>query len=629
MSLPPRETQSFTDASRAADLIIERAGPKIVLGLPLGLGKANLIANALYARAAADPALSLTILTALTLEVPKASSSLEKRFLNPIRERLFEGVPELAYAQAIRNGQLPDNIQVHEFFLLAGQWLNAPSQQQNYISVNYTEASEVIMARGVNVVAQMMAREDDRVSLSCNADLLPDFLKARGAGRADFILVGEINNNLPFMEGEANIPAAELDIMLEGPETQYRLYGPPKLPIDDETYAAGLAVSQLIEDGGTLQIGIGSMGDAIAQSLILRHKHNAAYQEICAHLSEGRAQDYKAHNDIFSEGLFGLSEMLTDGFIPLIDAEIVKREVDGVILQGGFFLGPQSFYQRLKTLPIYLRQKIEMRPISWINALYKDETKKRAQRVKARFVNSAMMATPMGAIVSDGLEDGRVISGVGGQYDFVAQAGALDDALSIICLNATRLKNGQVHSNIVWAYGHLTIPRHLRDIVATEYGAVNLRGKTDAECIMAMLSITDARFQDDLLRQAKQAGKIADNYELPSVYKLNTPSWIKAKLAPLRASGLITDFPFGTDFTKTEQILMPALNVIKNASSSKRKLAKLIAQGVGENPKHHTECLTRMGLEKPQKTSERLERLLILGALKKPYRNRVNRKNSA
>lgn len=615
MAVPTRETQSFTEASQAVDLIIEQVGPKIVLGLPLGLGKANLIANALYARAAADPALSLTILTALTLEIPAASSSLEERFLGPIRERLFDGVPELTYAQAIRNGEIPDNIQVYEFFLLAGQWLSVPSMQQNYISVNYTEASEVIMARGVNVVAQMMAREDDRVSLSCNTDLLPDFLKARRNGTADFLLVGEINTHLPFMEGEANIPTSELDIILEGPDTQYRLYGPPKLPIDDETYAAGLAVSQLIEDGGTLQIGIGSMGDAIAQSLILRHEHNAVYQEICAALSEGRAQDFETHKDIFSEGLFGLSEMLTDGFLPLIDAGIVKREVDGVILQGGFFLGPQPFYERLKTLPNSLRQKIEMRPISWINSLYKDETLKREQRVKARFVNSAMMASLMGAIVSDGLEDGRVISGVGGQYDFVAQAGALDDALSIICLNATRIKNGQVHSNIVWSYGHQTIPRHLRDIVATEYGAVNLRGKTDAECVMAMLSITDARFQEGLLTQAKQAGKIDKDYELPAVYKLNTPSRIQAQIAPLRAAGLISDFPFGTDFTPVEQDLIPALNVIKNASSSKVKMLKLIGQGLGENPQHHEKCLSRMGFQKPQKISERLERLLIMGAL--------------
>ena len=617
MPVLSRETQSFTNAGKAVDQIIERAGPDIVLALPLGLGKANLIANALYARAVADPGLTLTILTALTLEVPQASSSLEKRFLDPINQRLFENVPELAYAKAIRAGQLPDNIQVHEFFLLAGQWLSVPVMQQNYISVNYTQASDVLMARGVNVAAQMIARDGARLSLGCNADLTPDFLKARKNGTTDFIFVGEINSRLPFMEGEAVVPPSELDIILEGPDTQYGLYAPPKLPIDDATYAAGLAVSQLIEDGGTLQIGIGSMGDAVAQSLILRHANNTAHQDVCARLTEGRSPDYETRTDTFSEGLFGLSEMLADCFLPLIDAGIVKREVDGVILQAGFFLGPQAFYQRLKNLPLKARKKIEMRPISWINSLYRDEGIKRAQRVKARFVNSAMMATMMGAIVSDAVEDGRVISGVGGQYDFVAQSDALDDALSIICLKATRLKNGKVHSNIVWSYGHQTIPRHLRDIVVTEYGAVNLRGKTDAECIMAMLSIADARFQDALLSQAKQAGKIAKDYVIPAVYKLNRPSRIQAVLAPLRAAGLISDFPFGTDFTAVEQTLIPALNAIKTASSSKIKMTKIITQGLCVNSQHHKQCLDRLALQKPKKISERVERLLVLGALER------------
>lgn len=616
MSVFARETLSFTEADKAAEQIITRVGPDIVLGLPLGLGKANLIANALFARAAADPGLSLTILTALTLEVPQASSSLHERFLAPINQRLFERVPELAYAKALRSRRLPDNIQVHEFFLLAGQWLNVPETQQNYISVNYTQVSDVLLARGVNVIAQMLAREDDRVSLSCNADLTPDFLKARQSAAADFIFVGEINGNLPFMEGEAVIPRSELDIILEGPDTQYRLYAPPKVPVDDATYAAGLRAAQLIADGGTLQIGIGSMSDALAQGLILRHAHNAAYQAACARLSGGQqADDLKAHNDVFSAGLFGLSEMLADSFLPLIDAGILKRDVDGTILQAGFFLGPQAFYQRLRTLPLEVRKKIEMRPISWINSLHKDEEAKRAQRVKARFVNSAMMVTLMGAAISDGLEDGRIISGVGGQHDFVAQAHALDDALSILCLRATRLKDGKPQSNIVWSYGHQTIPRHLRDIVVTEYGAVNLRGKTDAECIMAMLSITDSRFQDELLLQAKQAGKIDRFYEIPAACRQNTPDRIRDSLAPLRTSRLISDFPFGTDFTPAEQALMSALNAINAARSSKARLAMMVVRGVRMGPQHHLESLTRLGLQKPRKLSERIERWLVLGAL--------------
>src|SRR5262249_4993588 len=149
-----------------------------------------------------------------------------------------------------------------------------------------------------------------------------------------------------------------------------------------------------------------------------------------------------------------------------------------------------------------------MRSVSYVNQLYGPEYElKILQRRDARHVNTAMMVTLLGAAVSDGLEDGRVVSGVGGQYNFVAMAHALPGARSIICVRATRTKNGLVTSNIVWNYGHCTIPRHLRDIVVTEYGIADLRGRTDEECIAALLDIADSRFQEELLAKAKVAGK--------------------------------------------------------------------------------------------------------------------------
>ena len=72
--------------------------------------------------------------------------------------------------------------------------------------------------------------------------------------------------------------------------------------------------------------------------------------------------------------------------------------------------------------------------ISGINEIVGDEAARRAARVDARFVNTAMMATLLGSVISDGLEDGRVVSGVGGQYNFVAQAFALEGARSIISI---------------------------------------------------------------------------------------------------------------------------------------------------------------------------------------------------
>src|SRR2546430_14273639 len=111
-----------------------------------------------------------------------------------------------------------------------------------------------------------------------------------------------------------------------------------------------------------------------------------------------------------------------------------------------------------------------------------------------------MMATLLGAIISDALENGQVVSGVGGQYNFVAQGFALADARSIIVLRATRTAKRRTTSTILWNHGHTTIPRHLRDVVVSEYGIADLPGKTDRDLIAAMLDIADSSFQDKQLR---------------------------------------------------------------------------------------------------------------------------------
>ena len=122
-----------------------------------------------------------------------------------------------------------------------------------------------------------------------------------------------------------------------------------------------------------------------------------------------------------------------------------------------------------------------MTAISYVNELYRDEDAKRRARTNARFLNDAMMATLLGDVISDGLEDGRIVSGVGGQYNFIAQGFALEGARSAIMLHATRTASGKTQSNIRWRYGHTTIPRHLRDIIVTEYGIADIRGKSDRD----------------------------------------------------------------------------------------------------------------------------------------------------
>jgi acyl-CoA hydrolase len=607
----------FSDPARLADAIVDKVGRKIVLALPLGLGKANHIANALYAKAVSDSSISLSIFTALTLEPPRAKSDLERRFLNPIVQRLFAGYPTLDYATAIHNKTLPPNIEVDEFFFEAGQWLHSPYAQQHYISANYTHALQVILARGVNIVGQLVAHRAEETrsaySLSCNPDLTLPLLDLRRVGRADFVFAGQVNSELPFMPGDAEIGEDEFDFLLDGATTDFALFAPPREPVSLADYAAGLHAASLVRDGGTLQIGIGSLGEAVAQALVLRQRDNEAFCALLTRLGYDRAHDAAVCTERFDIGLYGCTELFVEGLLDLYRAGILKREVDGVVLHAGFFVGSRDFYRALREMPLDERQKFCMTAITFVNELYGDEDKKRRARVNARFLNDAMMATVLGDVISDGLDDGRVVSGVGGQYNFIAQGFALEGARSGIVLHATRTDAGRTRSNILWRYGHTTIPRHLRDIIVTEYGIANIRGKTDREVIAAMLAIADSRFQDELLRRAKDAGKIDPTFRLPKSACDNTPDKIARTLKPAADAGLLPTFPFGTDFTDVEQRLIPVLQTLKVASLP--QLAMLAMHGLGASPEYD-DCLDRLGLAKPRSLKERLYAALVRGALR-------------
>ncbi len=608
--------QKFTDPALVADAIVEKVGKKIVMALPLGLGKANHIANALFARAVTDPLVHLTIFTALTLEPPHPKSELEHRFFDPISQRVFGGYPLLAYAQAIRKKQVPANVEINEFFFEAGQWLGSPYAQQHYISANYTHALRYVLDRGVNVVGQLVAHraadEAAQYSLSCNPDLTVELLALRRDGRADFLFAGQTNSELPFMRGDAAVAEGEFDVLLDSPATDFPLFAPPREPVALDDYAVGLHAASLVPDGGTLQIGIGSLGDAVARALVLRQHNNDAYCKLLSALGYDPAGDAAVRTERFDAGVYGCSELFVEGMLDLFRAGVLKREVGGIVLHAGFFIGSRAFYQSLRDMPPETVAKFGMTKISFVNELYGDEEEKRRARVNARFLNDAMMATLLGDVISDGLEDGRIVSGVGGQYNFIAQGFALEGARSAIMLRATRPHQGREQSNIRWRYGHTTIPRHLRDIIITEYGIADIRGKSDSEVIAAMLAITDSRFQDELLRQAKDAGKIAREYELPRTARDNTPDMIARTLKPAADAGLLPLFPFGTDFTEVEQRLIPALQML--GAASPMQLLRLLMRGLSSQ-KTDVACLDRLSLASPKGMRNWLYAALVRGAL--------------
>jgi acyl-CoA hydrolase len=616
-----------TSLHEAIEWVMGKTGPDIRLAMPLGIGKPNLFANALYQHVKKHPELKLEIFTALSLLKPQASSDLERRFLEPLTRRLYGNYPDLDYALDMQQSSLPPNVCVHEFFLKSGDWLANSHAQQNYISSNYTHIARDIATRRPTILAQAVAvREENgrlRLSLSCNPEVTLDLAASmqaqRNSGEKN-CLVAVINRALPFMPGSAEVSPDFFDMVIDDPICTHTLFCTPNMRVSATDYAIGLHASRLVRDGGTLQIGIGSLGDAIAHSLIVRHNNTTGYRALLGALNNDNFQHHIYAGE-FIEGLYGCSEMFVNGLLELIKAGIIKREViDPVtqkktILHGGFFIGPPAFYQALREMPDNLLDKIDMSSITFINHLYgdafADEVTKRAQRTKAAFINTCMMVTLSGAAVSDALDDGRVVSGVGGQYNFVAMAHELPDARSVLMLRSWRMHDGKPQSNIVTHYAHCTIPRHLRDIVVTEYGVADLRGKSDSAVIAALIGIADSRFQQALCDWAKLHGKLAVDYEIPERFRKNTPENIHTALREFRDQ--LPDFPFGHDFTEDELVIVKALQKLKSVSSSPLDLLKTVITSIFAEKDVPERYLERMGLDEATSLKEKLLRKIFSG----------------
>ncbi len=709
----------YTNVAACVDEMIRRVGKTIVFGMPLALGKSHPVVNELYRRAKNDPSISLTIISALALEKPGWKSELERRMMEPLVDRIWDGVPDLDYVTDIRRNNLPPNVTVREFFCKAGGFVGVAHAQQEYVSSNYTHVVRDLITHGINVYCHQIAKKEENgetlYSDSCNADIgdLVDYLMEESANGKPLVHIGHVNSHLPFMYGDAVNEPGRYHLILEDEAYHYPLFSVPKAPVDTQDHMIGLHVSSLVKDGGTLQIGIGSLGDAIASALVLRHSQPETYRRILE--SSGVEERYGDLIDRiggrgpFHEGLYGATEMLVEVFISLYKAGIIKRKVygdaaiqklvnsgalqeelsaeavdtllqqepyspvltetgfrtlkrfgvirddlaykdyrivngkaswsadfrepenrrkvaeeckgerlkNGVLLHGGFFIGSNGFYDELRRMTDEERRQFEMTGVSQVNQLYGNETLRTLQRKDARFVNAGMILSILGNVCSDGLENGTVISGVGGQYNFVSMAHALPDARLIMMIRSTREKGAETLSNIVFSYGHTTVPRHLRDIVVTEYGIADLLGKSDKDVIAAILNITDSRFQNGLLDQAKKAGKIPADYEIPAMYRNNTPERLESLMAPFRKDSHFKPFPFGTDFTDQELVIGKALKSFKASLESDKlgTLKGLTGHLVRPVPSSASPYLERLNLHVPTSMKERLLQKVVVCAL--------------
>lgn len=295
--------------------------------------------------------------------------------------------------------------------------------------------------------------------------------------RAKVVIVEECST-LPYVMGEGTgVHISEVDFILTGDSQPMAEL--PKPVITDVDRAVARLIAAEIEDGACLQIGIGGMPNAV-----------------CGLLAESSVQDLGIH-----------TEMMTDGIVDLYRAGRItgaKKQLNAGKMVCTFSLGAQYLYDFIHKNP-----EVEFHPVDYTNMPHVI-----MQNHNVAAINNTTQMDLQGQAASE--SDGyRHISGTGGQSQFVRGAYASKGGKSFICLASTFEKKGERKSRIVTALtkGNIvTTPRSDMMYVVTEYGMVNLKGRTVAERAQLLISIAHPDFREELSREAHQHNLIPRGY---------------------------------------------------------------------------------------------------------------------
>jgi len=287
------------------------------------------------------------------------------------------------------------------------------------------------------------------------------------------LVIAQVNKQMPSMMGDTLFHVSQLGAIVEVDEPLAEL---PMTNDTDHQLVQRIAgfIAERIPDGATLQLGIGGIPDAVLGYL---------YEK----------KDLGIHSELFS-----------DGVIDLVEKGIIngsRKTIHTGKITAGFILGTRRLYDWVHNNPL-----IEIRRTEYVNNPFII-----AQNKNMVAINSAIEIDLTGQVCSDSIGT-KIYSGVGGQMDFIYGASLSDGGLPIIALpSTTTLKDGTIISRIVPMLkpgaGVVTSRNHVH-YIATEYGMVDLYGKTIRQRTQALISIAHPDFRDDLTAQAKQLNYI-------------------------------------------------------------------------------------------------------------------------
>jgi len=293
------------------------------------------------------------------------------------------------------------------------------------------------------------------------------------AARAKIVIV-EVSAGLPYLYGADNgLHSSEVDYVIEGdPGAPPELANPPPGDIDR---AVARLIAAEIGDGACVQIGIGGMPNAV-----------------CALLLESGVRNLGVH-----------TEMLTDGLIELYKRGSITgacKALDPGKIVCSFGMGSQELYRTIDRNSDFLCCPVEHTNLPHMIM----------QNDGVVAINNTTMMDLQGQACSES-SGHRHISGTGGQLQFVRGAYASKGGKSFVCLSSTYERRGQRRSRIVLELtpgNVVTTPRSDMMYVVTEFGLVNLKGKSIPERARAMISLAHPDFREGLARQAQEHGLI-------------------------------------------------------------------------------------------------------------------------
>lgn len=282
--------------------------------------------------------------------------------------------------------------------------------------------------------------------------------------RAAKTVIVQFNRGVPRTLGESFIHVDDIDLAVECDVPPYEVH---LGAIGDVERRIGAFVADLVQDGATIQMGIGAIPAAVGAALIGKH-------------------DLGVH-----------TEMFTDTVVDLVEAGVVngsKKERNRGKIVAAFMMGTRRLYDFVADNPM-----IEMRSVDFTNDTHVIRTFSRMTAI-----NSAVEIDLTGQIVADSIGH-RMYSGVGGQMDFVRGASLASEGKAIIALPASA--QGGTRSRIVASIhdgaGVVTTRAHARTIV-TEHGIAELWGRSLRERAAALIAIADPAFRDELQREARR-----------------------------------------------------------------------------------------------------------------------------